>query len=196
MFSGLVETVGTVAVVRPLGTAMDLGVDLGGLGVAPGIGDSIAISGCCCTVVRIVRGVAEFHLTEETLRRTWLGSAEVGRKVNLEDALRVGEPFGGHLVQGHVDGVGEVVRSVGLDGGEWRVRVPQGLLKYCVEKGSICVDGVSLTIAGIDGEVVSVAIIPHTACLTTLGGMEVGERVNLEVDVIAKYVERMLGGRR
>lgn len=196
MFTGLVQALGAVRSVQPDGAGCRLGVDVSGLAVPPRIGDSIALSGVCCTVVRIVGGVADFDLSQETLSRTWLGQVANGEMLNLEAALRAGEPLGGHIVQGHVDAVAEVVGAIDpLAGGDWLVRVPTQLLPYCVEKGSITLDGVSLTLAGIRGDVVRIAIIPHTAQVTTLGRKPVGTPLHVEVDVLAKYVERMLAAR-
>ena len=160
------------------------------------IGDSIALSGACCTVTGRQGDVAHFHLTRETLDRTWLGRARVGDVVNLEAALKAGDPLGGHLVQGHVDGLGELSEAIDpRTGGELGVLVPQALQKYCVMKGSISIDGVSLTIAAQRDSGVSIAVIPHTAQVTTLGRKRVGAPVHVEVDVIAKYVEQMLAAR-
>jgi len=140
--------------------------------------------------------VAAFHLSRETLDRTWLGAARIGDRLNLEGALRAGDPLGGHLVQGHVDGVGSVVGPIdAAAGGELVVRLPDGLLRYCVEKGSIALDGVSLTIARERGSEVEIAVIPHTAQVTTLGTKRIGDPLHVEVDVLAKYVEKMLAGR-
>lgn len=196
MFTGLVQAVGVVQKALPVGAERRLAIDLGELPGPFRIGDSIALSGACCTVVALAGRVAEFHLTAETLLRTWLGTVRPGDVVNLEGALRAGEPLGGHLVQGHVDGVGTVVAGISPElGGDWQVRVPADLARYCVEKGSITLDGVSLTIAGIVGDVVRIAIIPHTAQVTTLGRKSVGAPLHVEVDVIAKYVEKMLAAR-
>ena len=187
---------GTIRSATPAGPGLDLDVALEALPGPIQIGDSIALSGACCTVVQWQDGVARFHLTDETLDKTWLGQARVGDVVNLEAALRAGEPLGGHLVQGHVDGLGELVGAVDPQaGGQLEVRVPTSLRRYCVMKGSITVDGVSLTIAGQEGDVVAIALIPHTAQVTTLGRKQVGEAVHIEVDVIAKYVEQMLASR-
>ncbi|MFY9342859.1 MAG: riboflavin synthase [Planctomycetota bacterium] len=197
MFTGLVQAVGTVRGRKLAGVELVLQVDVGGLPGPFRNGDSIALSGACCTVVGLAAGVATFHLTGETLARTWLGQAKVGDRVNLEGALRAGEPLGGHLVQGHVDGVGRVEAAVDrARGGELVVGVPKELQKYCVEKGSITIDGVSLTIAGRRGDgAVRIAVIPHTAAVTTLGERWVGDPVHVEVDVLAKYVESLLEAR-
>jgi riboflavin synthase len=148
------------------------------------------------TVVEAAGGVLAFDAVPETLARTTLGRLGRGDAVNLEPALRAGEQLGGHLVQGHVDAVGRV-RSVGPEGGGVRleVSVPAELRRYCVEKGSICMQGVSLTIASLDEDGISVALIPHTLSVTTLGGLGPGDEVNLEVDVLAKHVERLLAAR-
>jgi riboflavin synthase len=152
------------------------------------LGDSIAVNGCCLTVVAFGDDWWEADVSDETVRRTSLASASAGDPVNLERAVRAQDRLGGHLVQGHVDGVGEIVDPVP----DLRVRVPRQLLPYLVEKGSVTVDGVSLTVVEPLDDGFTVAIIPHTANVTTLGTKRPGDPVNLEVDVIAKYVERML----
>ncbi len=195
MFTGLVA--GRVKVLEVSASDRDthVALDLAGHADGVGVGDSLALSGVCCTVAALKGQRASFVLSPETLRRTWLGDLGPGRELNVEACLRAGDPMGGHLVQGHVDGVGEVVTPVPPSGGELWVRLPQDLLRYCVEKGSITVDGVSLTIAGLTGDRIMVAVIPHTAEVTTLGGLPAGGRVNVEVDILAKYVERLLAGR-
>ena len=196
MFTGLVQAIGTVRRCTTTGDGARLEVDLGPLRGPFRIGDSIALSGVCCTVVRLEGTVAAFDLSRETLDRTWLGQAAAGMALNLEGALRAGDPLGGHLVQGHVDGVGAVVAAIDpREGGTLRARVPAELRRYCVEKGSITLDGVSLTIAEPPHDAVAIAVIPHTAQVTTLGRKKAGEPLHVEVDVIAKYVERMLAAR-
>ncbi len=153
-----------------------------------GIGDSVAVSGVCLTVVAHEDGVLSFDVTAETLSRSTLGALSAGDEVNLEPALRAGEPLGGHIVQGHVDGVGAFRGDAG--GLTW-FDAPVELLRYCVEKGSITVAGTSLTVAGLDDGGFAVALIPQTLEATTLGTLAPGDAVNLEVDVIAKYVERL-----
>jgi len=184
MFTGLVEEMGRF--VERRGDRIRLAATRVLDDVA--IGESIATNGCCLTVVASGDDWWEADVSAETLRRTTLGDLEPGDPVNLERSVRVDQRLGGHIVQGHVDGVGELLAAPP----ELRVRVPRDLTRYCVEKGSITVDGVSLTIAGIDDDVVTVAIIPHTADVTTLGRTAPGRGVNLEVDVMAKYVERLL----
>jgi riboflavin synthase len=155
------------------------------------IGDSVAIDGVCLTVVEHDGAQLAFDVVAETLDRTTLGALGIGEPVNVEPALRAGEPLGGHIVQGHVDGVGHV-RSVAEP---FWIDTPDDVLRYCVEKGSIAVDGVSLTIAALDDAGFAVALVPHTLAATTLGAAEPGTAVNLEVDVLAKYVERLTMGR-
>jgi riboflavin synthase len=152
------------------------------------IGDSIALNGCCLTVVDIGDGWYGVDVVDESLGRTNLGGLAPGDPVNLERPMRADGRFDGHIVQGHVDGVGEVVTPAP----DLRIRVPAGLRRYLVEKGSVTVDGCSLTIVEVTDDGFTVAIIPHTAHVTTLGRRKPGERVNLEVDVLAKYVERLL----
>jgi riboflavin synthase len=152
------------------------------------IGDSIAVDGCCVTVVAQGDGWWEADLSDETLRRTTLGRRRAGDAVNLERPVRLQDRLGGHLVQGHVDGVGEVVAPAP----DLAVRMPTPLLRYVVEKGSIAVDGVSLTVVEVTADGFTVAVIPHTMEVTTLGGKRPGDPVNLEVDVTVKYVERLL----
>lgn len=196
MFTGLVEATGRIAFVRRDGEGLDLAVEAPGILDGLAIGDSIALSGCCTTVTRIDGRRVEFHMTKETLARTTFGQAASGRLLNLERALRADARLGGHFVQGHVDGVGKIT---GLDkrrdGWDLDLQLPSELERYCVEKGSICIDGISLTIAQIEKGKVTIALIPHTVDSTTLQAAKVGDEVHLEVDILAKYVERLLAGR-
>jgi len=192
MFTGIVERRGSV-----VGTSGDrLVVDAGHLARDSGIGASISVNGVCLTVVSRDGDALGFDVSQETRARSGLGMLEVGDAVNLERPLSLAARLGGHLVQGHVDGVGEVTGTVGDEDGGVRmsISVPKDLRRYVVEKGSITVDGVSLTIAAIERDGVTVALIPHTLAVTTLGSTEPGDRVNLEVDVIARYVERAIEG--
>jgi riboflavin synthase len=193
MFSGIVRERGRVVSLAREDGAARLAVEAPA--TAPGleIGDSVAIDGCCLTVVVVQGAELRFDLSPETLARTALGGLEPGIGVNVEPALRAGDPLGGHYVQGHVDAVGRV-RSLEPEGegARLRIEVPPQLLRYCVEKGSIAVAGVSLTIAALDGNEVSLALIPHTLAATTLSELKPGDAVNLEADVLAKYVERLL----
>jgi len=183
MFTGIVEELGTVLSLES--GRMTVGASRVLDGVA--LGDSIAVNGCCLTVVAHGDGSWEADLSEETLRRTALSALAPGSPANLERAVRADQRMGGHIVQGHVDGVGTVVAGVP----DLRVRVPAGLERYLVEKGSVTVDGVSLTVVDVIEDTFSVAVIPHTAEVTNLGGLTQGAPVNIEVDIVAKYVERM-----
>jgi riboflavin synthase len=183
VFTGLVREVGRVV-------SFENGRLVVESSLAAAVGDSVAIDGCCLTVVDGDRETLAFDVVPETLARV----KPFGAGVNLEPALRAGEPLGGHYVQGHVDGVGRV-RAVDPEGEGARVWVdpPADLLRYCVEKGSVAVDGVSLTVADLDGEGFAVALVPHTLSATTLGTLQPGDPVNLEADVLAKYAEKLLG---
>jgi riboflavin synthase len=197
VFTGIVREVGTVASIAGDGDGVRLEVDAPGTAGATAVGDSVSISGCCLTAVAVADGRVAFEAVPETLARTSLGRLAAGARVNVEPALRAGEPLGGHYVQGHVDGLG-AVRSVAPEGDGrrlWLDAAPE-LLRYLVEKGSVAVDGASLTVADLDERGFAVALIPHTLEATTLGELAPGDPVNLEVDVLAKYVERLLEGRR
>jgi riboflavin synthase len=193
VFTGIVEELGEVVELDVTDAGARLAVQASKLAPLAQVGDSISISGACLTVVSIDNGVLRFEAVPETLSRTALGTLAVGDPVNLEDALRAGEPFGGHMVQGHVDGVGTVA-AIEPEGDGYRITIqtPPGLLRYLAEKGSIGVAGISLTVAALRDDGFEVAVIPHTWKSTTVSRWKVGDPVNLEVDVIAKYVERLL----
>jgi riboflavin synthase len=192
VFTGLIREVGTVVSRRGGAAGVRLEVDAPQTAAAAAVGDSVAIDGVCLTVVARHESSLAFDAVPETLDRTALATLESGSRVNLEPALRAGEPLGGHYVQGHVDGVGSI-RSVEPEGQGERVWVdaPPELLRYAVEKGSVTVDGVSLTVAALDARGFAVALIPHTLAETTLGDLRPGRQVNREADVLAKYVERL-----
>ena len=193
MFTGIVEHLGSVAATEQIGAGMRLVLDIGPLGSIE-VGSSIAVSGVCLTAVEVGPGRVAVEVVGETLDRTSLGGLGPGDRVNLELPMRADGRFDGHIVQGHVDGVGLVVAWEDEGAGKrMRIEVPGPLLPYMVEKGSVTVDGVSLTIARLEGDWIDVALIPHTLAVTTLGLRTVGDQVNLEVDVLAKYVERLLG---
>lgn len=196
MFTGIVREVGRVVSSAGDGGGIRLEIEAPATAAATEVGDSVAVDGCCLTAVAVSRGRVAFDAVPETLARTSLGNLEPGAPVNLEPSLRAGEPLGGHYVQGHVDGVG-TVRSVEAEGDGRRiwVDVPPELVRYTVEKGSITIQGVSLTVADLDPAGLAVALIPHTLAVTTLGGLAEGSPVNLEVDVLAKYVERLVAAR-
>ena len=194
MFTGIVREIGRVV-------AFEGGVEDGAVLVVEApetaptveVGGSVSIDGCCLTVEETAGSQLRFHAVPETLARTSFKRLVPGDAVNVEPALRAGEPLGGHYVQGHVDGVGAVqaVEPAG-EGSRVTIAVAPELLRYCVEKGSITVDGVSLTVAALADDAFEVALIPHTLSATTLGAVAPGREVNLEVDVLAKYVERLV----
>jgi riboflavin synthase len=192
MFTGIVEERGAV---REAGEHR-LVVGCAVVPLDSAIGASVAVNGVCLTVVANDGATLAFDLSQETLARTGLGRLRVGDPVNLERPVSLAARLGGHLVQGHVDGVGEIL-AVEPDetGGSWlRIRVPEPLRRYTVEKGSVTVDGVSLTVASLHDDGITIALIPHTLAVTTLGASNPGDPVNLEVDVIARYVERLMEG--
>ena len=193
MFTGLVRERGRVAARSGDEEGVRLVVAAPKTAAATSVGDSISIDGCCLTAVAVENGSIAFDAVPETLYRTALAELDAGDEVNLEPALRAGEPLGGHYVQGHVDGLGRV-RSIAPEGDAARVWIDAApeLLRYCVEKGSVAVQGVSLTIAELDEGGFAVALVPHTLEATTLGALAPGASVNLEADVLAKYVERLL----
>lgn len=193
MFTGIVEERG---VVREVGGSR-LAVGCRTVTSDAEVGASVSVNGVCLTVVEWSEAHLAFDMSEETLRRTSFARLSEGDPVNLERPLTLASRLGGHLVQGHVDGVGEVVEvAPGTDRSAWvTIRAPSPLRRFLVEKGSVCVDGVSLTVAALDGDTFAVALIPHTLAATTLGSAKPSDPVNLEVDVIAKYVQASLEGR-
>lgn len=192
MFTGLVETTGTVAGLEK-GGMVGIRVSSAMVAHGAGIGDSVSVNGVCLTVNEADGEDLTFYAMPETLRRTALGDLSEGDPVNLERAMSLESRFGGHIVQGHVDGVGDV-SDVREEGGAeiWEFRAPESVLRYTVEKGSICVDGISLTVASVGEGSLTVSILPQTRAGTNLKALEKGDRVNLEADVIGKYVERLL----
>jgi riboflavin synthase len=189
MFTGLVEAVGEVVALdrRPGGAQLQIDAPIA-CQLAPG--DSVAVNGACLTAREIDGTRFSADVVEETLRRTTLGELAVGSQVNLELAMRMSDRLGGHVVLGHIDGVGEV--RARRDGGELEIEIEDRLTRYVVEKGSIALDGVSLTVAAIEGRTLTVALIPETRESTTFGEATVGRRLNVEVDILAKHLERLL----
>ena len=184
VFTGLIEEMGTY-----LGHDGDLYRIRASLVLeGAAVGDSISVNGCCMTVVACSTEIWETQASPETLARTTFGLLQPGDAVNLERPVRVSDRLGGHIVQGHVDGIGEVTAPAP----DLRVRIPAELVRYCVEKGSIAVDGVSLTVFDLDDDSFAVAVIPHTSQVTTLGRLVAGDKVNIEVDVAAKQIEKLL----
>ncbi len=195
MFTGLVEEVGRVSRLER-GAMLRLGISAERATEGTRAGDSVAVNGVCLTVGETDGRTLTFYAMPETLRRTALGRLAEGSAVNLERAMAAGSRFGGHIVQGHVDGVGEVigVRPEG-EAEIWEFGAPEAVLRYAVEKGSICVDGISLTLVSVKEGSFTVSILPQTRANTNLAELGEGDRVNLEADVIGKYVERLLGPR-
>jgi riboflavin synthase len=194
MFTGIVRERGRVVAAErgENGRGVSLRIEAPATAAASTPGDSVSVAGCCLTATAIENGSIEFEAVPETIARSNLGQLAAGVEVNLEPALRVGDPLGGHFVQGHVDGLGRV-RSVEPDGDGSRLRLELGpdLLRYCVEKGSLTVDGVALTVATLGDDGVEIALVPFTLRETTLSALEPGDEVNVEVDLLAKYAERL-----
>jgi riboflavin synthase len=196
MFTGIIQAIGTISALEPKGGDMRLRIATGKLDLTDvQLGDSIAVNGVCLTVIEQPGDGFKADVSGETLACTTVGELRTGDKVNLEKALTPTTRLGGHLVSGHVDGVGTVAarwedgRSV-----RFRIRAPDDLARYIAAKGSICVDGISLTVNAVDGAEFELNIVPHTLQETTMGGFDVGTRVNLEVDIIARYLERLVLG--
>ena len=193
MFTGLVQSLASVKAIVPEGPGVRLEIIDSRIAVRSAVGDSIAVSGCCLTVVSVDEDSFAFEAGAETLERTTLGDLAPGDRVNLETSLKMGDELGGHLVTGHVDAVGTIDDR--QDDAEWStiwIRVPGDLMRQMASKGSVAIDGVSLTLVDVEDQRFSVALIPHTLHVTTLGSRQVGDRVNLETDVLAKYVQRQL----
>jgi riboflavin synthase len=195
MFSGIVAAVGTIESARAAGDGLRLRVRSPGFGLADvAIGDSVAIQGICHTVV--AKDADSFEVDSSNATREVTAGLDPGRDVNLEKSLRLADRLGGHLVSGHVDGVGTVATFEDLGASALlRIDAPTALARYIARKGSICVDGVSLTVNAVEGECFEVNVIPHTLAATTLGRLAAGARVNLEIDMLARYVERLLAER-
>jgi riboflavin synthase len=194
MFTGIIQAVGNITAIRQQGGDARLFVATGSLpmnGVQPG--DSIAVNGVCLTVIDMNNDGFGADVSGETLACTTLGSLKAGQRVNLEKALTLGTPLGGHLVSGHVDGVGEILeRKQDARSVRFRLRLPAGLSRYVAAKGSICLDGASLTVNSVAGDEFEINLVPHTLVVTTLNDWRVGQRVNVEVDLVARYLERLV----
>jgi|SRR5579883_1681810 len=195
MFTGLIQEVGTVVKAERNGSDLRLTLEAPHSAPRLKVGDSLAVNGCCLTAVEVKAPLVSFQAVPETLKRTILGLLKKGDEVDLELPLTLSEPLGGHFVQGHVDGVGQIL---GLEpegeGSRLKVRIPEALTPYVVEKGSIALDGISLTVAEIHGDEVGVALIPHTLKNTCLRSKKAGDYLHVEVDMLAKYVEKLAGG--
>ena len=196
MFTGIVRESGRVEAIERGEEGARVAVRAPATAASATVGDSVAVNGVCLTATSASDGVLTFDAVPETVRRTALGRLKPGAPVNVEPALRAGEPLGGHILHGHVDAVGRVRRiEPEGEGARMEVEAPPDVLRYCVEKGSIAVDGVSLTIAAVEDASFEVALVPHTLRATTLGERRPGDEVNLEADMLAKHVERLLQAR-
>lgn len=196
MFTGIIQAVGTITRLEPQGVDVRLRIETGTLSLTDvQVGDSIAVNGVCLTAVQLLDNGFWADVSGETLQVTTLSAAQAGDRVNLEKALTPTTRLGGHLVSGHVDGIGEIIdrRAEGRSY-RFRVRAPDELARYIAKKGSVCIDGVSLTVNDIDGSMFGLNIVPHTLHETTFADYSVGTRVNVEVDVVARYLERLLLG--
>jgi riboflavin synthase len=194
MFTGIILAKGRIESVKDIGGDMTLGIDASALDAARlNLGDSVSVQGVCLTVMRREGGVFFADVSRETLSKTTLGTLVQGSGVNLEPALRAGDALGGHMVSGHVDAVGKLVGAQ-EDARSWRLEfeLPQTLMRFVAPKGSICIDGVSLTVNQVTGQRFDVNIIPHTREVTTLGDLKVGAGANIEIDVIARYLDRLM----
>ena len=198
MFTGIIQAVGSIALIERKGGDARLRINAGALDMSDvQLGDSIAVSGVCLTAIEHSANGFSADVSGETLTCTTLGNLVTGSRVNLEKALTPSSRLGGHLVSGHVDGVGEVVeRSAEARSVRFRIRAPAALARYIAGKGSICLDGVSLTVNVVEGALFDINVVPHTLQSTTLGEVQPGCRVNLEVDLIARYLERLMLGER
>jgi riboflavin synthase len=199
MFTGIVTALGTVRAIEPIGDGKDMRLvihapwpDTGGIA----IGASIACSGCCLTAVALGPDWFAADASAETLSRTTMGTWRVGSLVNLERSLKIGDELGGHIVSGHVDGVGQALAAAAENAStRWTFRVPAELARFIAEKGSVAVDGVSLTVNAVRGDTFGVNIIPHTAAVTRFGALNPGDAVNIEIDMLARYVARLAEAR-
>ena len=195
MFTGIIEQVGVVAALIRGSSSAKLAVSANKYFDDVKVGDSIAVNGVCLTITHCRRGFAEFDISSESLKRSTLGELKISDKVNLEKAVQLSGRLGGHLMTGHIDGVGEIRDKAGTgDGFELSLSVPSEILRYLVSKGSIAVDGISLTIADFRDGLVKIAVIAHTAKNSTLGSKGIGDRVNIEIDLLSKYIEKHLKG--
>ncbi len=193
MFTGIVLGLGTISAISPKGEGLEFTILPDFILDEPKEGESIAVNGVCLTATTIHRDMFRADISHETLRRTTLGRLKSGSRVNLERALRLGDRLGGHIVSGHIDGVGKVTARRDLKAFlEFEISPPKELMRYIIEKGSIAIDGISLTVNSVTEERFTVAIIPHTAKITTMGMRQPGDEVNLEVDLVGKYIEKLI----
>lgn len=193
MFTGLIKETGTVKSVRRIGDGMEISVYSSSVNADASVDDSIAVNGVCLTVVRKDSNSFTVQAVRETVEKSNIGSLVQGSKVNLEPALKADDRLGGHIVQGHVDGSGEILKVISRrNGNEFVIGTDRNTLRYIVDKGSVCLDGVSLTVAGTDPDSFRVAVIPHTEKNTTIDSWRAGTKINIETDIIGRYVEKLL----
>jgi riboflavin synthase len=194
MFTGIILATGRLTSITPKGGDLELGVEAKGLKVEQiAIGDSVCVQGVCLTVTKKQDATLFFDVSRETMHKTTLGTLLSGARLNLEPSLRAGDALGGHMVSGHVDAVGKLCQA-DQDGRSWRlvIELPKALQRFVAEKGSICIDGVSLTVNHVAGSRFQVNVIPHTHEVTTLGALKIGDAVNIEIDIIARYLDRLM----
>jgi riboflavin synthase len=197
MFTGIIEGFGTISAIQPVGKGRKISIEADFILDQASIGDSIAANGACLTVVRIDKNRFDVDISPETVTRTTFNTIRVGDRVNLERALKLSDRIDGHLVSGHIDGIGIVKQKKSSDNAVLlSFGVPEAFTRYMIKKGSVAVDGISLTINDLETDRFEVSIIPHTARLTTLAEKKVGDPVNIETDMIGKYVERLLSGNK
>lgn len=193
MFTGLIEEVGVVKEIFNKGDNLRLAIAASIIMDDISIGSSIAIDGTCLSVVKYTNKTFEVDVSEETVKKTTIGGFKSGRKVNLERAMKIGGRLGGHFVTGHVDGIGKITKfDKAVDGAYLSIKAPEDTIKYMVYKGSVAIDGISLTAASVDSDSITIALIPHTIEMTNLKEKSIGEKVNIECDIIGKYVERFV----
>jgi riboflavin synthase len=193
MFTGIILATGRLASIAERGGDLELGIEAADINPRLGLGDSVSVQGVCLTVTRQQGACFFADVSRETMAKTTLGNLKVGSPANLEPSLRAGDALGGHMVSGHVDGIGRLVHTA-EDARSTRLQfeLPAPLMRFVAPKGSICIDGVSLTVNNVEGVRFDVNVIPHTQQVTTLGTLKIGDAVNIEIDVIARYVERLL----
>src|SRR3989338_577953 len=193
MFTGLIEEVGVVKEISNKGDNLRLTLAANKIMDDMSMGSSIAIDGTCLSVVKYTNKTFEVDVSEETVKKTTIGGFKSGRKVNLERALKVGSRLGGHFVTGHIDGIGNITKfDKAVDGAYLSIKAPEDTIKYMVYKGSVAIDGISLTVASVESDSITIALIPHTIEMTNLKEKSIGEKVNIECDIIGKYIERFV----